>query len=192
MKNYSNTGFGTKYFKIVKTALAVIFGLFALLVIISLFMSSKYEVERSIAINADYNKIESLIASPKRWTEWSVWNYSIDSTVVFNFEGPESGKGATMNFKGDLIGDGKMIITDYNQNVIDYRMTFADGAFVTNGTILIQTRQASVNVIWKITGDVGWNPFAKYFRSLLKNLLAEDIDKDLMNLKKAAENAPKI
>lgn len=192
MKNYSNTGAGAKYFKIVKTTLAVMFGLFALMVIISLFMSSDYQVERSLVINSDYNKLELLIATPQKWTEWSVWNADSDSTVVFTFDGPESGIGAKMSFKGDLIGDGKLRITDYNQNAIDYRMSFADGAFITDGTILLQPKNESVNVIWQIKGNVGWNPIAKFFKKVLKDLLSKDIDENLSKLKKTAENAPKV
>lgn len=188
MENYKKIGFGERYFKIVKGILAVLFGLFALFVIVSLFLPSDYEVDREIVINAKYSTIDNLIATPAEWTKWSIWNPEKDSTIKFNFEGPQSGKNAEMYFKGDLLGDGKLRIDEYSQTAIDYTMSFADGSFINKGTISLNQKSNEVLVKWKLYGNVGWNPFAKFFRNTLQDLLATDIDENLKNLKKVAEN----
>jgi hypothetical protein len=187
MATYNKTGFGFKYFNIVKNVLAVLFGLFALAVIVSFFLDPSYKIERKINANADLETVEMLVIEPENWKKWSVWSEEKDSTVTFSYDGPKSGKGAIMTFEGELLGDGSLKIDNYKEYSIDYNMSFADDAFRFYGEIFFVPSGKFTEITWIVRGDVGWNPFAKFFKSTLKDLIAQDIEANLQKLKKYAE-----
>ena len=188
METYNKPGFGNKYFKVVKNVLAVLFGIFALFIIVSFFLESDYKIEKKIETKAEYSIVEELIVDPSNWQKWSVWNEEKDSTVVFTYEGPKSGKGAVMHFEGELLGDGSLKIDNYKDQSIDYKMSFADDAFQFKGKIFFVPTGEQTEITWVVNGNVGWNPFAKYFRETLKDLISQDIQANLENLKEYAEN----
>ena len=189
MENYKKPGFGYKYFDVVKKVLAVFFGLFALVVIVSLFLSSEYSVGRDIKIDCKDSTVKHFVYNPSEWTKWSVWSSKTDSTIVFTYSGPEEGENAIMHFESELMGTGSLKIVDINQNTIVYKMAFSEDSFVIDGLIEIIPQNNATKVNWVITGDVGWNPFAKYLKSVIADLIAEDIEVNLKNLKKICENA---
>ena len=60
--------------KILKWVLGVVITLAAVLVLGGMALSPKFKVSRSITINAPADKVYALLADPRRWKEWSVWN----------------------------------------------------------------------------------------------------------------------
>jgi hypothetical protein len=79
--------------RIVKWVLGIAIGLTLVLLLGGLLLSSKFSVSRSVSVNAPAEKIYALVASPKEWKRWSVWNQR-DRSMKIEYFGPESGAGA--------------------------------------------------------------------------------------------------
>ncbi|MGE3652191.1 MAG: SRPBCC family protein [Reyranellaceae bacterium] len=70
-------------------------------------LSPKFTVVRSVVIQASADKVYALMADPRRWKEWSVWNRR-DPAMAIEYSGPESGAGAVWSWKRKCESDGKM------------------------------------------------------------------------------------
>ena len=92
-----------------KWILGLVLALAALLVGGGLLLSPQFEVSRSIRINAPADKVYALVASPRAWKEWSVWNRR-DPAMQITYFGPESGTGAGWSWVSQSEGDGRMTL----------------------------------------------------------------------------------
>src|SRR5713101_409319 len=96
--------------KILKWILIVVLALLAVLVIGGYLLSPRFTVSRSITINAPADKVDSFVANPRGWKQWSVWNRR-DPAMQIEYSGPESGTGAKWSWKSKSQGDGTMTFT---------------------------------------------------------------------------------
>ena len=94
--------------KILKFLGLALLALLLLLGIGSLFLSSKFSVSRSVQVAAPAEKIYPLVASPRQWKDWSVWNRR-DPAMQIEYSGPASGSGAVWSWKSKTEGDGKPV-----------------------------------------------------------------------------------
>ena len=79
--------------KILKTVLIAIAGLAALLLLIGFLLPGKYQVTRSIDVNAPMIKVYPLVYDPKAWARWGVWNQR-DPAMKMTYSGAPAGVGA--------------------------------------------------------------------------------------------------
>ena len=75
----------------------------------NLFISSDYEFERSIVIEAPIDTVYNQVADLHNWPNWAVW-WKNDSTIVTEFNEIKLGKGASMKWKGEEVGVGGLEI----------------------------------------------------------------------------------
>ncbi len=70
-------------------------------------------VERTTVIAASPDKVYAVIASMKRFNEWSPWT-DLDPGLTYTFEGPEQGPGQKMSWKSGnpQVGSGSVTITE--------------------------------------------------------------------------------
>src|SRR4029434_4591182 len=69
--------------KILKNLLLMLLALIAVVLLIALFLPSRYQVERRIVIQAKPQAIFPWINDPKKWPEWTAWNKEKDPTLAF-------------------------------------------------------------------------------------------------------------
>ena len=60
--------------KVLKWLLIVVLALAAILVVGGMLMSPRFTVSRGVVIDAPPEKIFPLLADPREWTRWTVWN----------------------------------------------------------------------------------------------------------------------
>ncbi len=60
--------------RFLKWLLLALLGLVVLLVVGGALLSSQFAVSRSVLVNAPADKVYALVASPRQWPKWSVWN----------------------------------------------------------------------------------------------------------------------
>ncbi|MBK6472652.1 MAG: SRPBCC family protein [Betaproteobacteria bacterium] len=79
--------------RIAKWIMIVLLTLAAVLVGGGYLLSPKFTVSRSIGIAAPPEKVYALVADPRGWKQWSVWNRR-DPAMQIDYFGPASGAGA--------------------------------------------------------------------------------------------------
>jgi uncharacterized protein YndB with AHSA1/START domain len=173
--------------KVIKWILIVIVGLAAILVGGGYLLSPKFTVSRSQTINAPAEKIYALVADPRGWKQWSVWNQR-DPAMQITYSGPESGAGAKWAWKSKSEGDGVMTFTGAEANKrVAYDLYFPDFGTTSTGELRFEPEGAGTKVTWVMNGDMGSNPLFRWIALNADSMVGKDFEGGLAGLKKVAE-----
>jgi len=173
--------------KIVKWLLAVVLLLAAVLVLGGYLLSPKFVVSRSVSIAAPPDKVYALVADPRRWKDWTVWNRR-DPAMKMDYSGPPSGAGAAWSWQSKTEGDGRMTFTaaEPGQRVA-YELYFPDFGTTSKGAVTLAAEGSGTRVTWSIAGDMGSNPLMRWFALGADSLIGKDFAEGLAGLKTMAE-----
>lgn len=178
--------------KIVKISLGVLGSVIALLLLGSLLIPSRWQVERSINIDVAPGVVFPYVNNLSKWPQWTSW-YQREPKPVTHYSGPEEGVGARSSWQ-DASGQGEMgitvSVTDWG---ITYDLSFEQGEFVARGEILLapMAQGSATRVTWRTRGDNGMNPLAKYFQLVMGRMIGADFQQSLERLKHILEAIPK-
>ena len=173
--------------RIVKGILVGVAALVCVILIVGVLLPSKYQVTRTTVIGAPAERIYALIASPREWTKWSVWNRR-DPGMKITYSGPETGKGAKWAWESKSEGTGSMEFTAAEPGKrIEYALAFPDFGTRSSGAMTLLPEGSGTRVTWTNVGDVGGNPLMRYFAAFMDRLVGPDFEGGLANLKALAE-----
>lgn len=173
--------------KIVKWLLAIILLLAAVLVLGGYLISPKFVVSRSVSVAAPPDKVYALVADPRRWKDWTVWNRR-DPAMKIEYSGSPSGAGAGWSWESKTEGNGRMTFTaaEPGQRVA-YDLYFPDFGTTSRGDLTLAAEGSGTRVTWTIDGDIGTNPLMRWFALGADALIGKDFAEGLAGLKTLAE-----
>lgn len=157
-----------------------------------LLLSPKFKVSRTVTINTTPDKVYALVANPRAWKQWSVWNRR-DPSMAMTYSGAESGAGAVWEWKSASEGDGRMRFTAAEPpQRMAYELFFPDFGTTSTGEFRFEapagsTPAGTTAVTWSIDGDMGSNPLYRWFALAADRLIGRDFEAGLNNLKAVAE-----
>jgi uncharacterized protein YndB with AHSA1/START domain len=173
--------------KILKWTLASLLGLIIIVLAIAILRPNEYAVSRTITINAPAEKIYALVADPKEWKKWSVWNQR-DPAMQMTYSGPASGAGAGWDWQSKSEGNGGMKFTAaIAHQKIDYELHFEGMGKPSSGALLFEAQAAATKVTWSMHGTSEGNLMMKLFAPFMDKMVGPDFQAGLDNLKKLAE-----
>ena len=174
--------------KVIKGILAGALILVFLVLAIGFFLPSKWEVSRTVIINAAPEKIYPYIANLKSgWPQWSDFDAE-DPNIQYSYGGPAEGMDATRSWISKKMGDGRQRITKADpQTGVDFELTMENGGFVLFGTITTEKLPEGTKVTFKDSGDMGFNPIYKILGRFMDPIMAKHLEKSLENLKHKVE-----
>lgn len=171
-----------KYFK---WFLYGIGGIFLLILIIALFMPSKYEIERSITIDRHPETVYEKVATLSEWPKWNPWSLGSDSNV---YNDVKMGKGAEWEWRSKEQGNGKLRIVKADPyHSLQTRLHFQDSTMTGNGEWRFERKGSKTVVTWRTWGELGY-PVGRLMAPFLSGMIGEDLKKGLKNLKTHLEN----
>ena len=173
--------------KVLKWILGVLIALAAVLALGGMLLSPTFKVSRSITINAPPDKVYALVADPRRWKEWSVWNRR-DPAMEVTYSGPPSGSGAVWAWKSKTEGDGRMTFTAAEPGKrLGYELYFPDFGTTSSGDLMLEAAGGATKVVWLMNGNMGNNPLYRWMTLFMDGMLGKDFEAGLANLKALAE-----
>ncbi len=173
--------------RIVKWIVIVLLALAAVLVGGGALLSPKFTVARSISIAAPPEKVYALVADPRGWKQWSVWNRR-DPAMSIEYFGPASGAGAGWAWKSKSEGDGRMSFTAAEPGRrVAYDLYFPDFGTTSNGDLTMVPEGAGTKVTWTMNGDMGSNPLFRWIALNADSMVGKDFAAVLTGLKEVAE-----
>lgn len=176
--------------KAVRYTLGFLLLLVLLIIGLALLQPNHYSVSRSILIKAAPEKIYSLIATPRSWKNWSVWNQR-DPAMQMQFSGPDSGQNAAWEWKSKTQGNGGMRFTSAIANrELAYELHFEGMGKPSTGTLRIEKTGDGCTVLWDMQGSTEGNLMMKLFQPFMDRMVGSDFDAGLKNLRKIVEQAP--
>jgi uncharacterized protein YndB with AHSA1/START domain len=173
--------------KVLKWLLILVAIVFAVLFFGGYALSPQFKAVRSTTIGAPADKIYGLIADPREWKRWSVWNQR-DPAMAITYSGPASGAGATWAWKSSSQGDGKMTFTAAEPGKrVAYELYFPDFETTSGGDLLLTPEGSSTKVTWTMNGNMGPNPLFRWMALFGDRMVGPDFEAGLANLKALAE-----
>ena len=173
--------------KILKWTLIVVVALAAIVVAGGMLMPSAYKVERSTLVNVPPAKVYPLIADPRSWPKWTVWNKR-DPDMKLAFSGAPSGAGAKWAWESKSEGNGNMAFTAAEPDKsVTYALAFPDMGMTSTGQLALAPEANGTRVRWTNAGDVGGNPLMRWFVPFMDSMMGPDFEGGLANLKALAE-----
>ncbi len=173
--------------KFLKILLSIIGVLIVFLLIVTLFLPSEADVERSIVINAPASKVFPMVNSMKNWERWSPWN-AIDPNAKWQYTGPDSGVGSTQKWESENqnLGTGQIEIIESKPNeFIRIRLQFFGEDF-GNGKWIFKENDGRTKVIWNMHADLEF--FERWFALGMDGMVGPMFEKALAKMKEILEN----
>jgi Polyketide cyclase / dehydrase and lipid transport len=173
-----------------KRALKWIAGLLAAVVVIffagAYLLPGEAVVQRQIQIAAPPAKVYAVMASIKRFNEFSPWA-EMDPAMKFAFEGPDSGSGQKMSWQSDRIGNGWMTIVETVPDrrvasILDFGMGTATASFE------LAPADKVTAVTWGFKQELSY-PLARWIGPMMDKWVGGDFERGLAKLKTVAEKA---
>ena len=173
--------------KLLKWLLIVIVGAGAVLFVGGLLLTPTFTVVRSVSMAAPSEKVYALIADPREWNRWAVWNRR-DPTMQISYSGAATGVGAGWAWKSKSEGDGRMRFTAAEVNRrLAYELYFPDFDTTSHGSLEVLADGSQTRVTWIMNGDMGSNPLFRWMALFGDQLIGPDFEAGLANLKALAE-----
>lgn len=173
--------------KWLKRLLKVVIGLVLVLVVGGFFLPGTFSVSRSTVVSAPADKVYALVANPRHWNRWAVWNLR-DPAMKIDYSGPESGAGATWAWQSKSQGDGRMNFTEAEAaKRLAYELYFPDFGTTSKGELRFAAEGQATRVTWVMNGDMGRNPLYHWFALFSEQMMGPDFEGGLANLKALAE-----
>jgi uncharacterized protein YndB with AHSA1/START domain len=169
----------------------LIIALIIVFIVSGFLLPSKYRVKRSVVIARNDSSIFEQINSPRKWTEWVMWNEKMDSTASYQFRGPESGVGSEMEWQGKKIGQGIMTIKEsVPYRLVKYNLLMENGSLQGVGAFMLTPEKNGCRLTWQDEGELGDNPLFRWvgfllMDSILGGAFEEGLNKLKSNLEKA-------
>jgi len=177
-------GFSMKW---LKRLLGVVLVLVLVLVGVGFLLPSTFGISRSTLVNAPPDKLYPLVANPRHWNHWAVWNQR-DPAMKITYSGAESGTGAVWAWQSKTQGDGRMSFTAAEPGKrLAYDLYFPDFGTTSTGELRFAAEGQATRVTWVMKGDFGPNPLYHWFGLFSEQMMGPDFEGGLANLKALAE-----
>ena len=175
--------------KLLKKLLLAVMVIPIAIILLSLFLPSKYRVERTVVMRAKADAVYAYVNTLKHWPDWTAWTTNKYPDMKYSFSGPESGVGATYTWEGQSSGSGtlKLIRAEPGQR-LDYELNFEHGKHVSTGAIVVEPEGESIKVTWFNEGSLGWNPVSRIFGLLMDRMMGPDFEEGLRKLQQRFES----
>jgi uncharacterized protein YndB with AHSA1/START domain len=173
--------------KFLKWAVIVLVGSALLLFAGGYALSPGFKAVRSTLVNAPADKVYALIADPREWKRWTVWNQR-DPAMAITYSGPPSGTGAVWEWKSKTEGDGRMTFGAAEPGRrLAYELYFPDFGTTSTGALELAPESSGTKVTWTMNGNMGSNPLMRWFALFGDRMVGPDFEAGLANLKALAE-----
>jgi uncharacterized protein YndB with AHSA1/START domain len=173
--------------KILKWTLGSLLAVIVLIIAIAYLLPNQYGLSRSITINASADKIFPLIAAPKEWKKWSVWNQR-DPAMQMTYSGAEVGNGAAWEWQSQSQGNGGMKFNNVVENQqVGYELHFEGMGQPSTGAITLVAEGNATKITWSMQGTSEGSFMTKLFAPFMDKLVGPDFEAGLKNLKALVE-----
>lgn len=145
----------------------------------------KYQVRKSIVIDADKDTVRPYLADFQNWSAWSPWSV-IEPHHKSSFDGALGEAGSSMSWDGSVIGSGKMTLASVVNDDYEYQLEFfAPWKSEAKTAISLRAKGTATEVTWTMDGAM---PFYLFFMvGMMKAWIGMDYDRGLRMLKELAE-----
>lgn len=176
-----------------KKILIGIVGVIVVLLIVGFVLPSKFEITKSMQVNAPAAYVFEEVNDLQKWGNWSYW-HSLDPQTELTYSDQKSGKGATYSWKSDKTGEGKLVVTESTPSAsIAADLFFMEAAEPSKASYKFEPNGEGTNVTMSFSTDFGMNPIMRWMGAVMfPSEMEKAFDYNLSKLKEIAEAKPKF
>ncbi|MBM2813818.1 MAG: polyketide cyclase [Ignavibacteria bacterium] len=168
--------------RVLKYILLALLSLVVLFFLISLILPTKYQVSRSITIQAPIDSIYDNIIDLNRWDRWVRWTHEVDNTLKKTYELNANGEKVAFRWASEKFGTGKIHITkSVHNNLIEYNLLVNYERFSTKGKFTFVAAKEGIEVTWFNFGELH-DPISRYIGLFMDSMLGPDFEYGLKKL----------
>lgn len=178
--------------KVLKWIGIVLLAIIVIIVVVSLFLPSKYKYETTRMIEAPVSLVFEEVNDLHNWKKWDPW-FMLDSMATEEFSGPEMGKGSVRKWSSEhrKVGYGRMeIVESVQDSLVKNALYFRDSEDPGFGEWHFEETEEGTNVTWIVSFEAGFNPIMKLLFKFGEKEMEESFEKGLENLAGIAEAKP--
>lgn len=145
----------------------------------------KFDIQKSISIDAPISKVRALVEDFNLWSSWSPWNV-LEPDCAVSVKGQRLELGHSMSWDGEIIGAGTNTFVSADTNTLNYDLVFLK-PWKSKAKIAFEFEEQGENtkVTWLMNSSM---PFFMFFMiKMMKNMIGMDYDRGLRMLKEIAE-----
>jgi effector-binding domain-containing protein len=179
--------------KLLKRILIAILAIVVLIVVIGFMLPKTRHLERSVVIDAPPCVVFAKVVGFRSFNDWSPF-VAVMPEAEYEFSGPDFGIGATMTWtvaepKPEAGSQTIVASTPYERVDVELDLG-AQG--LAQSTYLVQPEGDGTRLTWAFDTDYGLDILGRYFGLILERQLGPLYAQGLANLKRIAEDLPKI
>lgn len=173
--------------EILKKILIVLIIILAITLIVAIALPNQYKVERTIVIDAPPSAVYPLVAELENWNVWSPWA-DMDPEAKHTYTGVSGQPGSSWKWDGEILGSGAMTHTELEPNkAVKSTLEFYSPQQMRSDEMwTFESVNGSTKVTWSDYGDLDY-PVGRYFGLFIDDMMGDDFEQGLQNLKKMAE-----
>ncbi|HOW30991.1 MAG TPA: SRPBCC family protein [Bacteroidales bacterium] len=180
--------------KILKNILYAIVGLIVIMLLIGLFVSKDYAVERQVTIDKSKDVVFDYVKYLKNQNTYSVW-IKADPNIKTNFTGTDATPGFISAWESldKNIGKGEQEITKIvDGERIDYELRFMEPMKATNLAYMTteSVTEGQTLVRWGFSGHMKYPMNLTLLFMNMDKMIGKDFEDGLLNLKTILESQP--
>lgn len=175
-----------------KKIIFIVLGVIVLFVLAGFLLPGKFEMTRSVTVNAPAEYSFEEVNQLENWNRWSYWN-TLDTTMTITYGEKKFGQGGSYSWTGEDVGQGKILITES----VPYSSIKTDLDFMENGTAKawynFEPEGASTKVTMGFETDFGMNPIMRWAGfTMFESEMDKAFNYNLQKIKEIAEGKPKF
>ena len=179
--------------KVLKKILITIVAIFLILVVIGFLLPKTRHVERSVVIDAPPCAVFAQVNGFRHFNDWSPF-VAIVPGAEYDFEGPDFGVGSKMTWTAtdpSAETGGQIVVASTPYERVDVELDLGSQG-VSQAAYLLQPENQGTRLTWTFDTDFGLNIIGRYFGLILDRQLGPLYAQGLANLKRIAEELPKV
>lgn len=171
--------------RILKRVFASLGALVIVILIIPIFLSSRFSMSRSIQIDAPVGVVFAKLTD---LNEYMKWNPFPEGDPTNQAEVSGSGVGSSLSWRGEKTGEGKMTISKIKpETQIDIKMDFYKPMSGEGMVYWVTSSKsdAATEMTWKFEQELSY--FNRYFGLMMNSMMGPHFEKGLINFKAMVE-----
>ena len=176
--------------KLVKWSIILVAVLLGLFLVITFFLPTEYEIQRSLEIEAPAELVYSQVIDLETWQEWNPWS-EMDPDMILEYGETTSGPGAYYAWTSEVAGNGAMKILEADPyRHVRFELIFEDYEDLPSySSIFLESGEdpSTTEVTWTFEGDVGKGFFARWMTVMVDKFVGASYEKGLQALKERSE-----
>ena len=165
----------------------VVIGIIIALLVIALFLSSSYNIEKSTIIKKPVPEVMDKVADLHHYARWNPWQM-MEPGSKMKITGTPKTPGHSYSWNGKKIGEGKLILRSIDHKHVHFGLEFIKPwkSEANDNWLFEEWGTSETKVTWQNNGDLPY-PMARLMGPVLNKNLNKQFEAGLQNLKKLCE-----